>query len=531
MTNVVALHPKAAQAAYQAESDIAAAKRRLGVALPDDGWLGEYVRACVPLTDAPVEFHLATGLGALSAAIGNRAWADAWGQKTYPHLWIVVVAASSFWRKSTSINLAEGLLREQVPEACFPNDFSREKFLRVLEGQPWGLLTLKEFGSFLAVAGKDYNSGLKEALTELYDGPSTFKRSLQSGDVTVSNPAITILGASTLDWLESKVSANDLGSGFIPRFVFVTASEKASAKGMTGSMDQAARGRLGEGLRRIADRGPSAAAFDPAAKDRLDDWMFGWEAEAAQVAHSVDVSSFANRLQTAAVKLSMLYSLSGTAHDLSGVVHVDDRSAERAIAYARQLYRSVTDLVDNRIATSRTHQVQRQIGRIASGRGTSWSNLLRLMHMNARDLRPYVETMVETGDLVREERTPGEVGIERQRQRPMEWLRAATGSARVHGPDGDSANHRPIGFANGSLLTGSEPEGRYSEANPSEPYLSSTHTDSLTVHEFPQESARPRHVNTTRAREPEPEDPTVGLPVDDPGEDHDAALPWSGPEL
>lgn len=508
VTNVVQLNPKAAQAAFQADADLAAAKRRLGEALPDDGWLGEYVRACVPLTDAPVEFHLATGLGALAAAIGNRSWADAWGQRTYPHLWIVLVAASSFWRKSTSINLAEGLLRDAVPEACYPNDFSREKFLRVLEGQPWGLLTLKEFGSFLAVAGKDYNSGLKEALTELYDGPSTFKRSLQSGDVTVSSPAITILGASTLDWLESKVSTNDLGSGFIPRFVFVTAAEKASLKGMTGAMDAGARERLVSGLRRIADRGPSAAVFDQEAKEQLDTWMYGWEAEASQVAHSVDVSSFANRLQTAAVKLSILYSLS-TEADVVGVnvVRVGPEAVTRAITYARLLYRNVTSLVDEQIATSRTHQVQRQIQRIARGKGTSWSTLLRLMHMNARELRPYVETMVETGELVREERTPGEVGLERQRQRPMEWLTTAStssrnGSHRSHSTRTGSASEE----AYGSLLPVSELEDSEPEANPSEPYSTYSHTDPLTVHEFPPDGPPSRSAGTTRAREPQNRD-------------------------
>lgn len=67
------------------------------------------MRAVTPLTDAPVEFSLASGLCALAAALGNSLWYDTWGQTVYPHLWAVLVAPSSFWRKSTAINMAERL--------------------------------------------------------------------------------------------------------------------------------------------------------------------------------------------------------------------------------------------------------------------------------------------------------------------------------------------------------------------------------------------------------------------------------------
>ena len=58
-------------AAYATDADLRAAKTRLGAAMPDDGWLAEYLRAVTPYTDAPVEFHLASGLAALSGAVGS----------------------------------------------------------------------------------------------------------------------------------------------------------------------------------------------------------------------------------------------------------------------------------------------------------------------------------------------------------------------------------------------------------------------------------------------------------------------------
>jgi hypothetical protein len=122
----------------------------------------------------------------------------------YPHLWAVLVAPSSFWRKSTAINMAEALLREARGRARAAPDFSREKFLRILAERPVGMLTLKEFGGFLATPRRDYMGGMKENLTELYDGPDVFTRALQTGRIEIERPAVTLLAATTLDWLESR---------------------------------------------------------------------------------------------------------------------------------------------------------------------------------------------------------------------------------------------------------------------------------------------------------------------------------------
>jgi hypothetical protein len=159
---------------------------------------------------------------------------------------------SSFWRKSTAINSAESLLRSSAPDAVLPSDFSREKFLEILGKTPAGMLTLKEFGGFLAALGRDYMGGMKETLTELYDGPDEYSRSLKSSTFTVKRPALTLLAATTLDWFEGRIDEGDLRGGFLARFLFVTAKHKASPKGLTGGMDPVSRVRLQLALHQIA---------------------------------------------------------------------------------------------------------------------------------------------------------------------------------------------------------------------------------------------------------------------------------------
>jgi len=410
-----------ALAAYNTDVDLRAAKSRMGLALPEDGWLGDYVRAVTPLTDAPVEFHLVSGLSAIAAAIGNRLYAEHWGQNVFPHLWAVLVAPSSFWRKSTSINQAETLLRAAAEKQSYPSDFSREKLLGLLADQPSGMLTVKEFGGFLAALGRDYNAGTKETLTELYDGPDLYVRALQTKVVQIKRPALTLLGATTLDWLENKIVDGDLASGFLPRFLWVTAREKASGKGLTAGMDPVLKVRLTTGLHSISEGAERMVEYEPDAHALLDDWMQGWETEATKSGHRADLSGFAVRLQTYAVKLSMLYRVSRTYGDDLADHIVDVAAVTQAIAYCRLLLANVTSLLDDQIAITRDARELRRIRTIV-GAGITKTEALRLAHMKARDFDQLLDTLVATRELYKWETRASEVGLQRQRDSKVMWL-------------------------------------------------------------------------------------------------------------
>lgn len=409
-------------AAFANEQDLRQAKVRLGLALPDEGWLADYLRAVTPLTDAPAEFHLVSGLCALSAAIGNRLHTREWGQNVFPHLWAVLVAPSSFWRKSTAIGQAQALVEAGAPDAIYPEDFSREKLVALFGEKPSGLLVLKEFGGFLAMLGRDYMTGTKEMLTGLYDGPEVYKRALKKDEVIIQRPAITLLGATTLDWLEAKITEGDLQGGFLARFLFVTAKEKASPKGLTGDIDPVLRTRLVSSLQTVYQRAPTQITYEPAAREAYDEWMLGWEAEVMKTPHRSDLSGFAVRLQTYALKLAMLYRASATAYeDDAEYSLVDVVSVEQAIAYVRHLWASVAGLIDEKIAiTKEARELRRVLGIVGSG--ATRSQALKLSKLKARDFDQVVDTLVQSGELYRAKVHASDVGLERDRDKPLEWL-------------------------------------------------------------------------------------------------------------
>jgi Protein of unknown function (DUF3987) len=496
---------------YESSADLRAAKMRMGEALPDSGWLADYLRAVTPLTDAPVEFHLASGLAALSAAVGNHLFAVHWGQNVFPHLWTVLVAPSSFWRKSTSINQAEGLLREAAPDAVYPSDFSREKLLRILAKDPAGLLTLREFGGFLATLGRDYMGGMKENLTELYDGPDLFKRSLQSGDIEVRRPAITVLGATTLDWLEGRITEGDLQGGFLARFLFVTAREKASAKGLTGGMDGLVRMRLRDALRYVHNGPVAEIVYDPDAKELLDDWMQGWEAEVTGTSHRADLSGFAVRLQTYAVKLAIVYRLSAVAFEDDAPAHrIDAGAVTQAIAYCRVLWANVAALIDEKIAiTKEAKELRRLLGIV--GAGTTRSQALKLSKLKARDFDQYLDTLVQSGQVSVSKVAGSEVGLQRERDRKVVWLSPVEHSRNGHSEPLEFTQEFPtvpaVAFASvpnnspGTVSDG-ELEDNSRELEGSEPSTESPYS-SLLSHSLSHDESGRAHGGDTRARRSE----------------------------
>lgn len=456
----------AALAAYTSDADLRAAKVRMGEALPDEGWLHDYLSAVTPLTDAPVEFHLAAGLSAAAATLGNVRWAESWDQRVYPHLWTVLVAPSSFWRKSTSINSAERLLRDSAPSTLLPSDFSREKFLRILSEKPAGMLTLKEFGGFLAALGRDYMGGMKENLTELYDGPDVFVRSLQSGEITVRQPAITILAATTLDWLESRITDGDLRGGFLARFLFVTAKQKATPKALTAAMHPVTRLGLQRGLNELFERPGGKVELQQPAAEMLDAWIFGWEDEVGRTNHRSDLSGFAVRLQSYALKFAMIYRASNTVgqDDRSDLV-LDEQCVRQAIAYCRVLWANVAGLIDDEIATTREAKELRRLVSII-GAGVTRSDALKLSKMRARDFDDYLRALVDSGQVTSDKRRASEVGIDRLRDTTVQWL------APVHhgSPNGRLAVLQFPGSPDdyGSPGIPSELEGNHNDGEPEE---------------------------------------------------------------
>ncbi len=374
--------------------------------LPSRGFLPSYVEYASALTDAPPIYHLAVGLSMLSAAAGNRIRTHAWGTDLFPHLWSVLVAPSSYFRKTTSISIGMRLLHEAAPGAILPNDFSRERFLDQLQSQPAGVIQVGEFGGLLAVLGREYMGGTKEQLTELYDAPTRWERVLQSKKVTICEPAVSILSASTIDWLQKRISEGDVRGGFLPRFLFWPATDKLEWRGLVTHRNDVGQRELTGVLARLAKL-ESKLTIATDAQTAFDAWLRRHEEEHVPP----DLQGFHSRLETAALKLAMIYQLSADVPKgiLPAGLHVD--SVGYGTALAELLWANTKALTERGLATATRYgrDIERVEELIGNNGGIDRRDLLRRSHLRLDELGPIVRTLQESG-LIEEAATPSKGG-------------------------------------------------------------------------------------------------------------------------
>jgi predicted transcriptional regulator len=216
-----------------------------GATLPD--WLARYMSwSGTTGNQTPLAFHQAAGLWLLATAVGRRLYGEApWGVRIYPNLYLMLVAGTTFYRKSTAYKLAESVARAAIPHMLMPTPGSPERFQealagrmptnfdklpkaqqeRLTRGQPFaaqrGLLKDEVSGLFGAINKRDYMVGMKDLLMELYDCPDYFDKDTQTGLNIVENAALSILGVTTPASLGGAISAGDWDNGLLVRFALL----------------------------------------------------------------------------------------------------------------------------------------------------------------------------------------------------------------------------------------------------------------------------------------------------------------------
>ena len=375
-------------------------KRLVSMAIPSTGFLRDYVDYAETLTDAPRIFHLFSGLSAMAGAVRRRAWVQGFGGRPlYPNLWAVLLAPSSVFRKTTALNISRDLMADSgVP--ILPEDFSREMLVEVLAGTPQGSFVWSEFGSAIAQFDREYMSGIKDMLADMYDCPSSYRRLLKSGTFEVENPCISILGATNIDWMVDKQNTkNDLRGGFLARCLFVPYHSKDFEMETPGIIDNAWRGRLTGFLRDLQELHPVEFQISELSdlrrqlKEELD-------ATAKQSEYLIELSAAFTRYQAVALKLGTLYAIS--LGEWGGEIPLE--AMECAVNAVRLLKTSILDILGN-VPMNRDDKILIEvINKMQQIHATgavwiSFRDLLRYTHRKKGDLLPVLDSLVEMGKI------------------------------------------------------------------------------------------------------------------------------------
>lgn len=412
-------------------------------------WIEQYMDwAGKTGNQTPMIFHQAAGLWLLSTAIGRRLYGEApWGVKLYPNLYLMLVASTTYYRKSTAYKLADQLAREAIPHMLMPTPGSPERFQEALAGrlptnfdklnkqqqerltraQPFsaqrGLLKDEVAGLFGTINKRDYMTGMKDLLMELYDCPDYFDKDTQSGLNIVENAALSILGVTTPAGLGSAVSQADWANGLLIRFAILTPSpnylERPAAKSFQPPPQQ-----LIDELRQLHDRLPAPQSTDSglkppnALKLNVDCWQscqqYGDELrQMCAPSHDSELDErlkgVYGRLHVQAFKLASLFAALDWLNTSDEVPTVTDEHwiAGKAIAedWRTSAHRLLEQLDRSGEAIQEKRHQDRMLRAILSTRtnGIALRNLYRNLNLPAKQARQIAQDLVRAG-LVEERR-------------------------------------------------------------------------------------------------------------------------------
>jgi hypothetical protein len=236
--NVVPALPAAAQ--------LTAAQRQQAAEV--GRWLDEYVGwAGRAANETPLAFHQGAGLWLAALAIGRRLYIHTpWGQRVFPNLYVMLVAVSTYYRKSAGLSLAGDVARAAIPHMLLPQPGSPEAFMcmlggvlppnfdeiatrdrdRLLKGNRFAAqrgIVRDELSAMFKSFGREFMAGMKELIMQMHDCPDYLDSNTNNrGLVVIRDVALSMLGATTPAELSTALSPGDWYNGTLARFVLLT---------------------------------------------------------------------------------------------------------------------------------------------------------------------------------------------------------------------------------------------------------------------------------------------------------------------
>lgn len=195
-------------------------------------FLQKYLQITSEITDAQEGARVTAILPALAVNIGNRVFVCNSGNRIFPNVWSVIIGPSTTSRKTTVLNLAKKTLApfEETLSELESSEYAQRtlvmtnttvaKLISMLAVNPNRLFVHNELSGFLAEMTKLYNTGMKQTVTDLYDGISRNYFTMEREE-RIENPALSIMSASTEGWFLSMIgNAQEHLSGFTQRFIY-----------------------------------------------------------------------------------------------------------------------------------------------------------------------------------------------------------------------------------------------------------------------------------------------------------------------
>jgi hypothetical protein len=384
--------------------------------LAHPSFVERYVEWAKTVGDAAWQYHEAGAFVMLSSCLAGSIRLPTRYGAVLPNLWVMILADTTLTRKSTAMDLATDILMEVDDSILMATDGSLEGLMTALQaraGRP-SLFLRDEFTGLMDQMGKkDYMSGMKEFLTKLYDGRLQ-KRLLRKEEITIRDPRLIMFTGGIKSKMQRIVTAEDVESGFMPRFIFITAeSDPARVKplGPPEPVSTEGRDRILAELTRIKeahDRTESVLFKDKVVGVRqvvtdakMTEQAWARYNEVEQTLTHLGVEGGPELSETLvpmyvrlAVNILKAALLLAASRCLEGEVVVEEGDIIRAATYGDVWRRYAQDIIVNVGKGAVEHKIELVLRAIQKSKSIARARLMQTYHLTAREMDDIEKTLI-----------------------------------------------------------------------------------------------------------------------------------------
>jgi RepB DNA-primase from phage plasmid/Protein of unknown function (DUF3987) len=389
-----------------------------------------YIEWAKGLGDAAWQYHQAGAFTVLSSLLAGTVRLPTSFGTVIPNLWFMILADTTITRKSTAMDIAMELVMDTDSDAILATDGSIEGLMTSLSMRPGrpSIFLRDEFSGLLeAMTKKDYMAGMAETLTKLYDGKFQ-KRILKKEIIEVREPVLIMFAGGIKNRICSLLSYEHVSSGFMPRFIFVTAESdvtKLKPLGPPTAVDMSGRekilaelydiygyyhkqGEIAISAGQLLNLG--ARRWD--AKLTGDAWIRYNKFEADMVRAALESTQTEllmptfDRLAKSGLKAAVL--LAAARQRAETFVEVTEADVVHAFFYIEQWRLHTIDVINNVGKSGGEKQLDTVLRAIQKKPGITRSTLMQHYHLDARGATGIFETLEQRGLITRQRIGRGE---------------------------------------------------------------------------------------------------------------------------
>jgi len=355
-------------------------------AVPERGYIANFMDAYSQCTDAPRAFLFAAAVVSLASVLSDRILLPWAGGKLSPNIWIILLGPSGY-RKGTAIDFCRTVVEETDNSLLLPQVASEEGLTKVLAETATGLITWQEFSKTLKVWNKEGGwQASQEYWINLYDRKS-FTKQLSGGRTSVTDPRVSLLSASIPKVFCNFFRPEDLDLGFFGRMFFVVAVEKDRYFPVPPDIKTSnGYGKLPDELASIRERYPEPTPMD---YSEIKPDFIKWAEK--QQREQDELTGFNARIETHCMKLAMIYEAT-----LEGEKVISTESLRYGIA-ALDFFKACMKIIASQEIglSSEEKKIKQIVAYIRIHGEASRSDLMNALHLSAYEMNRFEETLGE----------------------------------------------------------------------------------------------------------------------------------------